>query len=131
MSDISPTILERSNLIAQLLRESGAMRQITIAEEIAPLMAEVGEPPIKMGTAQAIVNDCLPVLYRCGRIRPVDIDQPRSTEWEATPSEIASAGLGVDIHDFAGTTTRWPGDSDKPPVGSHIHVDSSKFESKR
>lgn len=125
LTEVSDVVFERADWVAQLLVEEGPMRQYQIAEHITQLLE------CKTITAQSIVSDCMPVLVRQGRVQVHEMGvggSERYAVWEAKPPEVASGGIGAPLDNYEGTTTRWPKDSQKPPVGSHITIETNPIE---
>lgn len=122
LSGLSETVRVRAELVRDILAEYGPQRNIAIAEHLTELL-DCG-----LTTARPIVSESLAVLLRQGRIRQHDASaHPRYAEWEVTPAERASGGLGTDLTNYEGTTTRWP----RRGEGGRIVIESSAFESKR
>jgi hypothetical protein len=121
IDSVSPIIRERAEYVVMVLGERAEpMRQVEVAEVLAELM---DCPRI---TAQGIVSDCMPYLFRQGRVRPVD-PSAAMTPWELTPPERASGRLGVDVDNFSGKTTSWPVQSEQPK-GQNVRIETQPFE---
>jgi hypothetical protein len=122
MGTVTELWLERAEWVAQILRETDApLRAYLIARQLQELLdVEV------FNTAEKMVSTVLPILVRQGRVRPRD-DGGAYPAWEAVPAEKASAGIGVDVYAYAGTTSRWKRAEELAP-GAHVKVETNAVE---
>lgn len=130
---LTPTQIERAELVREILAEQDAMSQYEIAEAVAELLE------CSHATAQPITSECIAILMHRREVlytgqKKATPNSARLTSpiWKlaanATPHERAAAGLPVDDDNYAGTTTRPP---DRVSPGSRISIESSQFEGKR